>query len=50
MGLVNRKKSGRILNGSKMVVDGQGVSTSNKPTPFTNEKMNITPSTNTKSN
>ena len=27
MGLVQRKKSGKILNGSKLIVPGQGVST-----------------------
>jgi len=41
MGFVNRKKSGRKINGSKMVVEGQGISTTAKPTPFTNDKPKI---------
>lgn len=41
MGIVNRKKSGRIINGTKLNVEGQGVSTSTKPTPLSKEKPKI---------
>ena len=41
MGLINRKKSGKIINGTKLNVEGQGISTSNKPTPFNNDKPKI---------
>ena len=30
MGLVDRKKSGKIINGSKLNVEGQGISTVKK--------------------
>jgi|LakMenEpi03Aug12_release.lakeMendotaPanAssembly.Ray.scaffolds.fasta_scaffold12977_9 hypothetical protein len=50
MGLVNRKKSGKKLNGTKMIVEGQGVSTVAKPTPFSGEKLKLTPVNNQQTN
>jgi len=40
MGYIRRKKSGKILNGSKMVVPGQGVSLVN---PGGDSKLNKQP-------
>lgn len=50
MGLVNRKKSGKKINGTKMVVEGLGISTTAKPTPYTGEKMKLSPVNNSKTN
>lgn len=39
MGLVDRKKSGNKFNGTKLVVEGQGISTVVKPTQVLNDKI-----------
>jgi hypothetical protein len=40
MGYIRRRRSGKVLNGSKMVVPGQGVSTIN---PGGDSKLNKQP-------
>jgi hypothetical protein len=42
MGLVDRKKSGKIINGSKLNVEGQGILTTKKGTQ---DKLVINPKT-----
>lgn len=50
MGLVERKKSGNKFNGTKLIVEGQGISTVTKPTQVLNEKIKKPSNDNTNTN